>query len=119
VRGPSYWARRVDGLVYKITTFMPAKRCTHCNQKRCRCCSTQDLETDGWGGEFLHSVVKKAGDAATSAADTMLVNSYFKANPDRFQEVLKEAQAWKAKGKTQEFSASQSLFLVDAGLVRV
>ena len=104
---------------------MPAKKCSHCKQKRCRCCSTQDLETDGWAGDFVHRVVKGAGDAAhsaaeaaSSAADTMLVNSYFKAKPERFQELVKEAKEWKQKSITQEFSVSHNNFLVDADLIK-
>jgi hypothetical protein len=97
---------------------MPAKKCLHCKQKRCRWCSTQDLETDHWAGDFVHRVVKGAGDAASSAADTMLVNSYFKAKPERFQELVQEAKEWKEKSKTQEFSVSHNNFLVDADLIK-
>ena len=101
---------------------MPARKCLHCKQKRCRCCSTQDLETESWAGGLVHRAVKGVGDAASSVADTMhksmLVNSYFKANPKRFQELVEEAKEWKAKSETQAFSVSHNNFLVDAELIK-
>jgi hypothetical protein len=70
----------------------------------------------------MHRVVKGAGDAASSVADTMrksmLVNSYFKENPERFQQLVDEATKWKAESETQAFSVSHNNFLVDAELIK-
>ena len=61
-------------------------------------------------GEGLHS----AGASMASAADTMLVNQYFTAHPDKWKEVLEAAHAWKKTTKLP-VSDSQNPFLVATG----
>ena len=102
--GLSYCATRVSALVFKIPTLMPVKKCSRCKQHRCTCCGKQDFET--------HSLT----DWVSSAADTMLLSEFYKANPERYQEILTEARTWKAS--KQSVSASNNKFLVNAGLTK-
>jgi len=104
VRGLSYCATRVDGLVFKIPTLMPDNKCLRCKQHRCTCCGKQDFETDGFG------------DWVSSANDTILLSQFYAANPQRYKEILAEARTWKES--KQSVSASNNKFLVNAGLTK-
>ena len=104
MRGLSYCGTRVDGLVFKIPTLMPAKKCSRCKQHRCTCCDRQDFET--------HALT----DWVSSAADTILLSQFYKANPGRYKEILAEARTWKES--KQSVSASNNKFLVNAGLTK-
>jgi len=92
----------------KKTVKQRCKLCGHWPNSvgECRCCCTQDLETDG--------MLQWMNDKAKDAKEMYEINMYLRKHPEELQRILGLIKQEKEKNN----AVSQSKFLVDIDLIK-